>query len=115
MNLPSGPVIFYDGSCNLCNKSISFIAKRDQRKVFTFKPLQDTSGIPGHRSLVIREGEKTHLSSGAVLRICRHLRFPWNLFYFFIVIPKFLRDPLYYFIACNRYRWFGQKEEFCSI
>jgi predicted DCC family thiol-disulfide oxidoreductase YuxK len=28
----------------------------------------------------------------------------------FFIIPRFLRDPIYDFIAKNRYRWFGKKD-----
>ncbi len=30
--------------------------------------------------------------------------------YGFIIVPKFIRDGIYNWIAKNRYRWFGKKE-----
>ena len=52
--------------------------------------------------------------STAALKLARMLRFPWNLAYGFIIVPRFLRDPIYKLIANNRYRWFGKKET-CRI
>jgi predicted DCC family thiol-disulfide oxidoreductase YuxK len=42
------------------------------------------------------------------------LRFPWNLTVIGWIIPGFLRDHLYKWIARNRYRWFG-KRGYCRI
>ena len=45
-----------------------------------------------------------------MLGIARRLPFPWSLAVVFFVIPPFLRDPIYSWIARNRYRWFGKRE-----
>jgi predicted DCC family thiol-disulfide oxidoreductase YuxK len=45
-----------------------------------------------------------------VLRIAKDLRFPTNLAYVFMILPAFIRDPIYKFIGKNRYTWFGKKE-----
>ncbi|MFM6926257.1 MAG: thiol-disulfide oxidoreductase DCC family protein, partial [Ferruginibacter sp.] len=52
--------------------------------------------------------------STAALRVCRHLRGLWPLCYGFIIVPKFIRDGIYSWIAANRYTWFGKKES-CMI
>jgi len=54
------------------------------------------------------------LKSSAALEISRQLQFPFNLFIIFIIVPKFIRDKVYDFIAVNRYNWFGKREE-CMI
>ena len=41
MNLP---LVLFDGVCNLCNKSVIFIIKRDVRKNFKFAPMQSSLG-----------------------------------------------------------------------
>jgi predicted DCC family thiol-disulfide oxidoreductase YuxK len=46
----------------------------------------------------------------AALRIAKGLGLPWSLFAAFLVVPAFLRDPLYRLIARYRYRWFGKRE-----
>jgi predicted DCC family thiol-disulfide oxidoreductase YuxK len=35
----------------------------------------------------------------------------WGIFYLFILVPRFIRDSIYAFIARNRYKWFGQRSE----
>jgi predicted DCC family thiol-disulfide oxidoreductase YuxK len=46
-----------------------------------------------------------------VLRLLKHLGKGWQLLYGFIIIPAFIRDAVYRFIAANRYRWFGKKDQ----
>lgn len=62
-------------------------------------------------TLVLYENSHTYLRSTAALRLLRYLRFPWPLLYVLIVIPTFVRDPVYNLIAHNRYRWFGRSRE----
>jgi predicted DCC family thiol-disulfide oxidoreductase YuxK len=55
-----------------------------------------------------------YTKSSAALRIARKLSKLWPLFIIFIIIPSFIRDGIYDFIAKNRYKWFGKKEQ-CMI
>ena len=43
------------------------------------------------------------------------IKCPLPLMYGFIIVPKFIRDGIYDWIAKNRYRWFGKKEMYGSI
>lgn len=52
--------------------------------------------------------------SSAALHISKHLGFPANLWSVFLIIPSFLRNWVYDFIAKNRYKWYGKKDE-CMI
>ena len=66
-------------------------------------------------TLILAEsGTKIYKRSSAALRIARRLRFPWHLFYAFIIIPPFIRDFIYDIIARNRYKWFGKRDA-CRI
>jgi predicted DCC family thiol-disulfide oxidoreductase YuxK len=58
--------------------------------------------------LVLYENGRCYLRSTAALRALRYLRWPWPVLYAFIIVPPFLRDPVYNLIAHNRYRWFGR-------
>jgi predicted DCC family thiol-disulfide oxidoreductase YuxK len=42
--------------------------------------------------------------------VARTLGGLWKLALIFKPLPRALRDPLYFFIARHRYRWFGQEE-----
>jgi predicted DCC family thiol-disulfide oxidoreductase YuxK len=115
----SGGVILFDGVCNLCNASVNFIVDHDPRKQFRFAALQSPAGqqfLREHHvsttelsSLVLIDAGRAFTRSTAALRIARRLRPPWNLLYALIILPRFLRDPLYNLIARHRYRWFGKR------
>lgn len=117
-------IIFFDGICNLCNSSVKFIIKHDKKQFFRFASLQwDVSrellkeDYPDHNeydSVIYLTNHRIYHRSEAALQIARKLRFPVNLMYAFIIIPSFLRDPVYNFISRNRYKWFGKKDQ-CMI
>jgi predicted DCC family thiol-disulfide oxidoreductase YuxK len=115
--------ILFDGICNFCNASVRFIIKRDPQSRFRFASLQSEVGqkmlikykIPGNiNSFIFIDGERCYTKSSAALRVCKHLKGFWKLFYVFILVPRPLRDRCYHFIAENRYKWFG-KSESCMI
>ncbi len=120
MEYENQPLIFFDGYCILCSWSVRFVKKRDKRAVFSFMPLQSNgasdlkkflaAGKDFPDSIILLENNKVWLLSDAALRIARRLRFPWNLLYGFIVLPRFIRDGAYKFIASRRYSWFGKRD-----
>ncbi len=112
-----GPVVLFDGVCNLCNAAVVFIIKRDPSGRFRFAPLQsdaaaallrDAGDLPD--SIVVAEAGRVLTRSGAVLRIARGLRWPWPLAAALVVIPRPLRDWVYARVARRRYRWFGRRD-----
>lgn len=106
--------IFFDSTCNLCSRSIDFI-RRNQRHTFGFVPLHVSEfRNEESASLIYLEKGKYYRRSDAVLRIARHLRWPFSWIYFLIVIPRFIRDWVYNIVARNRYKWFGRCET-CHI
>ena len=122
----AGPVVFFDGVCNLCNGAVQFILDRDKREQFRFAPLQSEAAermlvgdLATDRealdSIIVVEDGKVYERSDAALRIARRLGAPWPAaYYLFILVPRFLRDAVYKFIARNRYRWFGRSEQ-CRV
>ncbi|MBO9596187.1 MAG: DUF393 domain-containing protein [Niabella sp.] len=111
------PVILFDGVCNLCNRTVLFIIKHDPKDRFRFAALQSPAGIQlvqqysipqTYGSVVLIENGRAYLRSTAALRIARRLNGIWPLFYIFLLVPVFLRDRLYNWVARNRYRWFGR-------
>ncbi|MFX7825193.1 DCC1-like thiol-disulfide oxidoreductase family protein, partial [Acinetobacter baumannii] len=61
-------------------------------------------------SVILVEGGKVYYRSTAALRIAKELSLPYNLLYFFMIVPPFIRNVVYDYIAKNRYQWFGKKE-----
>ena len=117
-------IILFDGVCNLCNGAVTFIIKRDKKDVFKFAALQseigqqliskfniDTSKVD---SIILIDGEKHYEKSSAALRIAKYLSGAYPLLFGFMVVPKFIRNAVYDYIAKNRYKWFGKKES-CMI
>ncbi|MCW8981441.1 thiol-disulfide oxidoreductase DCC family protein [Altibacter sp.] len=120
----SHKIILFDGVCNLCNSSVVFIIKRDKKDVFRFAALQSNVGmvlVNEHDidtsktdSIILIDGNKSYEKSSAALRIAKELSGAYPLLYGFMIIPKFIRNRIYDYIAKNRYRWYGKKES-CMI
>ena len=118
------PVILFDGICNLCNGAVTFVIKRDKKAQIKFAPLQSNTGkvlleqyhlpVDQMESFIFIENDKAYNRSTAALRVCRHLKGLWPLCYGLIIVPKFIRDGIYKWIAKNRYKWFGKKNE-CMV
>ncbi|GAA4237357.1 hypothetical protein GCM10022291_23970 [Postechiella marina] len=52
--------------------------------------------------------------STAALKIASKLGFPTNILSVFFIVPPFIRNWVYSYIAKNRYKWYGKKEA-CMI
>jgi predicted DCC family thiol-disulfide oxidoreductase YuxK len=120
-------MLFYDGHCALCHRSVKFVLKHDQSgKLFRFAPLQGPTfqthvpdekraGLPD--SVIVLTNEGVLLTrSNAFLHVLQRLGGGWRtLACAFSVIPRPLRDAAYDFIARVRYRVFGRREESCPV
>ncbi len=117
-------IVLFDGECNLCDGLVHFLIRRDRSgERFRFAAQQSEAGQARLRTagftangdtadtiLVFADG-KLHTHSDAALEIARRLPAPFPLLYAGKILPKGLRDALYRFIARNRYRWFGKRDE----
>ncbi|MCX6840563.1 MAG: DCC1-like thiol-disulfide oxidoreductase family protein [Verrucomicrobia bacterium] len=113
-------LLLFDGVCHLCDASVRFILRLDPAGKVKFAPIQSALG----RELYSRHGldpeaPNTFLfltphgafrASDAALEVARTLGGLWKLALIFKPLPRALRDPLYFFIARHRYRWFGEEE-----
>jgi predicted DCC family thiol-disulfide oxidoreductase YuxK len=115
-----GPVVVFDGVCGLCNATVDFLMRRDRRKRLRFASNQSAAGRAllarfgvdpeDVRTVYLIEGDRLSRKSSAALRIARTLGLPWKLAYALVIVPRFLRDAVYDWVARNRYKWFGKKE-----
>lgn len=114
-------LVLFDGVCNLCSGSVQFIIKRDPKAKYRFASLQSVTGqkylnefnlnpTELHSIILVRADGRWLQRSDAALEIARNLSGGWPLFYVFKVIPRLLRDPVYNWIARNRYAWFGKMD-----
>lgn len=114
------PIIFFDGVCNLCNSSVQFVIKYDAGNKFLFAPLQGITAkeiLEKHNhptkqlnSFVLYKNDRLFTQSTAALKVARELKGWPSWLYAFIIVPVFIRDAVYNFIAKNRYKWFGKKD-----
>lgn len=114
------PVILFDGVCNLCNGVVQFVIKHDPNHIFRFASLQSEYGknimrrfglpVDELNSFILLENEKIYSRSTAALRIVKKLNGLWPGLYGFIIVPPFIRNAVYNWVARNRYKWFGKKE-----
>ena len=119
----SNPIIFFDGVCNLCNRSVQFVIKRDKEARFRYASLQSAAGqemLNKHslsqdhfNSFILLEDGKIYSRSDAALRVSSQLK-GWKWTGLFKIVPRFIRNAVYNVIARNRYKWFGKRDE-CMI
>jgi predicted DCC family thiol-disulfide oxidoreductase YuxK len=113
------PVILFDGVCNLCNNSVQFVIKRDKENRFQFASLQSEFGqnlLSQYKlssgdfdSFILLENDTLYTKSTGALKVLSQLH-NWRWARILLLVPKFIRDAVYSFIARNRYRWFGKRE-----
>ncbi|MES2760617.1 MAG: DCC1-like thiol-disulfide oxidoreductase family protein [Bacteroidota bacterium] len=122
--LKNKTILLFDGYCNLCHSSVQFVLKHEKNTEIYFTSLQSSVGIeilnyykidPAKTdSLVLIEKNKAYTKSSAALRITKYLKGIYSLGFAFIIVPAFVRNWIYDFIAKNRYKWYG-KQESCII
>ncbi|WP_417443788.1 thiol-disulfide oxidoreductase DCC family protein [Joostella sp.] len=115
-------IILFDGVCNLCNSSVQFVIKRDKKDIFRFASLQSEVGqrMLKERSIdsaqtdsivLIEPNVAYYTRSSAAIEIAKEIGGLWSLLSVFnYILPESIRDSIYNFIAKNRYKWFGKKE-----
>jgi len=126
MELPKNKkIILFDGVCTLCNGFVQFVIKHDKKDTFRFASLQseygqriqnylvlDSSDI---KSIVLYQPEIAYFKkSKAVIEIIKDFGGFYRLLSFFGVFPVIITDLVYDFVAKNRYKWFGKKDQ-CMI
>ena len=113
------PIILFDAECVLCSANAQFVLKHDKTGHFRLASMQGDVGAVLYRvhgmdpsdpsSIIVVEGSRIRQDSDAVLSIYEALGFPWRAVTAFRIIPAFLRDPIYRWVARNRYRLFGKR------
>ncbi len=115
----TGPIVYFDGVCNLCDGFVRFVLARDRRGRFRFASLQgETAGarladrLKGDtaQTIILEDPERFRVRSDAALAILAGLGGLWPLAAGLRVFPRPLRDLVYNFIARHRYRWFGRRD-----
>lgn len=117
-------IIFFDGDCGFCDRSVRFFLKADRKGLFCFAPLRGLTAQAELDSTLLSAGsivllEKTATPPRVSLRSKAVFRAFWLLGGFWICIgwlsflPSILFDWAYRLIANNRSRLMPPPE--CSL
>lgn len=113
MEIPK-QIVFYDGDCGLCNRSVAFVLKHEKEKIIHFAAIQSdfTKNLfqskgwkePDLSTVYFLNEGQLYEKSTAALKIARYLKAPNSWMAVFLIVPKFIRDAVYNFIAKRRKR-----------
>jgi predicted DCC family thiol-disulfide oxidoreductase YuxK len=114
------PVIVFDAECVLCSANAQLVLRHDRHHHFRLASMQGEVGTALYKrfgmdpanpdSLILVQGDELLRDSSAVLAIYAALGWPWRAMSAFYLVPRWLRDPVYRWIARNRYRLFGRRQ-----
>lgn len=112
-------LVFYDGSCGVCDRIVSCLYKGDKNKIFGFAPLQGETAKEALKdlsdeqkqadSMILIENyrkpdQKIYIYGRAALRTAWLIGGWWKLIGLkYFLLPAFITDPAYRFFARNRH------------
>jgi hypothetical protein len=119
----SQPIMFYDGECGLCSRTVQWCLRNDKRGIVRFAPIQgstyaalDNPNKPTDIStMVLAEGAQLFIKSTGVLRLMTNMGGIWKpLGQIGLSCPGILRDKVYDFVAKRRLKFFGSADS-CAM
>lgn len=121
----SHSILVFDGVCVLCSHWVGFVLKHDRRGLYQFAAMQTPTG----RELLVKHGidpndpssfllfeqGRGYTDTDAIVRVLRSFGGVWMIAAAALtLVPRFVRDPMYRWIARNRYRLFG-RDDVCIV
>jgi predicted DCC family thiol-disulfide oxidoreductase YuxK len=117
--LLNGPLVLFDGLCNLCSFLVQFLAKRDRQNCLWYASVQSAAGqrvlaanhlpLDQFDSFYFLDAGRLYSKSDAIVRLLPYLGGLWFLLGLFRIMPRACRDWLYDRVARNRYTLFGRR------
>ena len=117
MSQSVGKIVFYDGECGFCNRSVAFVLKNDRTESIHFASIQsdyakqlfDQNGFetPDLSTFYFFEDGVLYQKSTAAMRLAKYFKFPKNIVGILKIVPRVLRDLVYDAIAKRR-RFFSK-------
>jgi predicted DCC family thiol-disulfide oxidoreductase YuxK len=113
-------ILVFDAKCLLCSAWVQFLLKHDKRGIFRFASMQSKAGmdllagaglsVTDLQTLLLVDGKHSYQYTAAIFRVLHQLGFPWRLAWIGWLVPSFIRDAAYRWVARNRYRIFGRRD-----
>lgn len=111
-------LLFYDGECGLCSRTVQVVAGSDRRGNIRFASLQGEWALRAEKEGLIdrtvdsvwwvEQGKKGVARLEAVRGIAREIGGVWHVLRLSALLPRSLQKWLYDFVAKRRYQWFGE-------
>lgn len=116
------PVVFYDGDCGFCNRSVQFLLDHEGGADLRFCALQSETAKrffnehgfpqPDLSTFYFWNEGQLYERSTAGLKVTRFLKAPYSWLRLFLIVPRFLRDGVYNAIAKRRHQLANQQ---CAV
>jgi predicted DCC family thiol-disulfide oxidoreductase YuxK len=114
-------VLVFDGVCVLCSHWVHFVLRHDRKRLYRFAAMQTATGrqlLLEHGidpddpiSFLLLETDRAYMDTEAIERMLRSFGRGWSILATLIrLVPRFIRDGLYRWLARNRYRVFGRRD-----
>jgi predicted DCC family thiol-disulfide oxidoreductase YuxK len=110
-------ILFYDGTCGICSRSVRFILKNESDERLNFAALQSDFSSEFLGNFDIESSNLTTLyfysngiiysKSRALFALLPFLKWYYSFFYLGFIIPRFILDFFYDRLAKNRKRFFS--------
>jgi len=118
-------VLFFDGDCAFCSRSVRQVVSLDKNARVAFSPLQGElshqlgfshhAAKDGGTMVLLRESDgRAFTHSDAWIELANALGGWWKCLTITRWIPKFIRDWVYRLVANNRYLILG-KADACAL
>lgn len=117
----NGPVLLFDGYCNLCSGAVKFVLRNEKNEEIRFAPLDSEKGkqlmenmgieASGKETMIFIEDDHHYEKSRAAAELFKRLGSPYPLMGKIIsLLPNFLTDFGYFLVSKSRYKLFGTKD-----
>ena len=116
----TAPTFLFDGHCVLCSRGVHYVLRYEKSPETRFVAILSKEGRAlaathdidpeNPRSFLWLEEGKALPASDGVLALLRHVGGPAKIFRLGKIMPRPVRDWMYYAVAKNRYKFFGRTE-----
>lgn len=117
----SHSTLVFDGVCVLCSHWVGFVLRHDRQGLYKFAAMQTPTGrelLTKHGidpddplSFLLLEQGRGYTDTDAIVRVLKSFGGGWRVIAALVgAVPRFIRDPIYRWIARNRYRLFGRRD-----